>query len=90
MAHLAKGSVFYPEIVQYCFVVVLCTKTSVPQIFVYVIPSAQSTIVKQLQVLRNYERDNPIGKAFLEHYQSANSSVAVLERVYGFKAVMKV
>ena len=64
-------------------------KAGVQKIFTDVVPFLKAAIVEQFQVICDDEWYKAICQAFLEHNQAANSPVAVLEWVDGFKSLMK-
>ena len=83
-------SIFNPEIVEQCLIIILCRKAGVKQVAPYALPLLQATVVEELQFVGNDERHQTVRQALLEHYQASNTSIAVLERMYSLKALMKV
>ena len=80
----------YPIILQQNLISILCRQTSIPQIPFDIRPLLQATIVEQFHIIRNDERNMSICHAFLEHDESAYTSVSVLEGVDTFETMMQV
>ena len=79
-----------PEIVQICFIFILCGQTGISQITLFIIPFFQSSVIEHLQIILYDEWNNIIFQAFFEHNQSSYTTVAVLERMDSFKLHMEV
>ena len=54
LAHL----IFNPKIIQIRLILILCCQTGIGQITFFVVPFLQSTIIEQLQIILNNERNN--------------------------------
>ena len=78
------------EIVQQLLVVVLSGQAGVGEVAVHLAPFPQPTVIEELELLGDDERDDSVCEAFLEHHQTPDSSVSVLERMDEFEPLMKV
>lgn len=68
----------------------MASKADVSEIAVDVAPFVEAAIIEELEFFGDDEGDNVVGEAFLEHYQAADSSVAVLEGVDAFELDVEV
>ena len=69
---------------------ILRRKACVCQVAWHLRPFVQSTVIKHLQFLRDDKGDDIVLQAFLEHDQPSDTSVAILKRMYQFKALVEV
>lgn len=83
-------SIFYLEIFQYGFIMVLCRQACIGQVSECIRPFTQSAIIEHFKFVGYYERYNFMIEALLEHYQPFDTAVAVLKRVYKLKSLVKV
>ena len=74
------------EVIQRGFESILGCKARIKKRAVLLIPLRESTIVERLHIIRNDKRNNVISKAFFEHDQPANASIAILKWVNALKA----
>ena len=78
------------EIVKQCLVIVLCCETGICQIPVDVSPFFKSSIIVHFQFVSNDERNDVVSQTFLEHQQTTNSAIAILERMNLFETDVKI
>lgn len=78
------------KVIQQGFVLILCCEAGVCQVFVDFAPVAQASVVEQLQLICDDEWHYVVCEAFLEHDESADTAVAVLERVDVFELAVEV
>ena len=75
---------------QHPFEFILRSQTGVTQVSALSLPVLQPTIIKHFQFVRDDEWNNMISQTFFEQQQPSDTTVAVLEWVDSFKAVMKI
>lgn len=78
------------EVVQRRLVRILCCQTGIEEISVDLSPFIEPTIVVELQLLSDDERNYVVRQALLEHQESSDPAVAVLERVDALELAVKV
>ena len=83
-------SVFDSEIVECRLILVLCCQAGVGQVAVDVAPFTKPSIVEHLQLVGDDKRYDGAMQAFLEHDETAHTTIAVLERMYLFEADVQV
>ena len=81
---------FYPEVIEQALELVLGGETSVCQVSSDIPPFLKPTVVEHFQLVCDNEGNVPVMQTFLEHQQPAYASVAILERMDGLKADVKV
>lgn len=69
--------IFNPKIIQIRLILILCCQTGIGQITFFVVPFLQSTIIEQLQIILNNERNNIVFQTLLKHNQSAHASITI-------------
>lgn len=74
---------------QQLFEGVLTIKAGIGQISSFRFPLRKATVIKHLFGVFNNERNDTVPQAFFECYQTANSAIAVLERMNAFKVVVE-
>ena len=82
--------IFNPKIIQIRLILILCCQTGIGQITFFVVPFLQSTIIEQLQIILNNERNNIVFQTLLKHNQSAHTPITILERMNSLKLHMEV
>lgn len=83
------GLVFDFKVIQQGFVLILGCEAGVCQVFVDFAPVAQASVVEQLQLICDDEWYNVVCEAFLEHDESSDAAVAVLEWVDVFELAVE-
>ena len=78
------------EIVQNGLVLVLRSKAGVREVAIHMAPFSQTPVVEEFQLLGDNERYDAVCKAFLEHYQTPDTSVPVLEGMDGLELLVEV
>ena len=86
-----RVSVFmrYSEIIQVFLEGILRWETGVGQVSFFPIPLLQSAVIEHFYAVLNNKRHNIVFQAFLEHNQTTDTPVAVLERVNALKTHME-
>ena len=69
---------------------ILSCQAGVCEVAVDFSPVAQTSVVEKFEFIGDDEWHYLVGKAFLEHYESAYASVAVLEWVDAFELAVEV
>ena len=69
---------------------ILCSEAGVCEVAVDIAPVAQASVVEKFEFICDDEWHYLVCKAFFEHYESAYTSVAILEWVNAFKLAVKV
>ena len=85
-----KGSILNLEIVQGGLVCILRRQTSVEEIAVDLSPFLEPAIIVELQLFAYDERNDVVSKALLEHKESSDPAVPVLEGVYALELAMQI
>lgn len=70
-------SISNSEIIQICFVSILCCQTGVCKIAFLTVPLFQATIIEHLQIIINNERNYIIFQTFFEHDQPSHTTIAI-------------
>ena len=76
---------YHPKVSQQLLIYILSCQTSVCQITINVSPLFEAAIIKHLQFIGDDKGNNMIGQALLEHQQSTNSAITILEWMNTFK-----
>ena len=84
------GLVFYFEVIQQGFELILGCEAGVSKEAVGFAPVAQASVVEQFKFICDDEWDYVVCQAFFEHDESSYASVSVLERVDAFEFAMEV
>ena len=66
------------------------SKTGIGQITVDVSPFSKDSIIVHFQFVSNDERNDVVSQTFLEHQQTTNSAIAILERMNLFETDVKI
>ena len=69
---------------------VLGCEAGVYEVAIDVAPFFETSIIEHLEFVCDDKGDNPVCKAFLEHQETSDSAITVLERVNLLEAYMKV
>ena len=78
------------EIVQNGLVLVLRSKAGVHEVAIYMAPFSKAPVVVELKFLGNNERHDAVCQTLFEHYQSAHTTVSVLEGMDGLELLVEV
>ena len=78
------------EVVKHSLVVVLCSQAGIEKISPDIIPLSQTSVVEHFELLCNYEWHIAICQTLLEHYKTANTTIAILEWVYRLEMLVQV
>ena len=66
------------------------SETGIGQITVDVSPFSKASIIVYFQFVSNDERNDVVSQTFLEHQQTTNSAIAILERMNLFETDVKI
>ena len=69
---------------------ILCGKTRIHQVPLLMIPLFQSSVIEHFQMILNDEWNNIVFQTFLEHNQSAHTTIPILKRVDALQSYMKI
>ena len=69
---------------------VLGCEAGICEVAVNVPPFFETSIIEHLEFVCDDKGDNPVCKTFLEHQETSDSAIAVLERVNLLETYMKV
>ena len=78
--------VFDPIIIQSQLKIILRREAGIDEITTLAGPFLESAIIEELMIFIDYERHDIVLQALLEHNQSTDTAVSVLERVNSLKS----
>ena len=78
------------EVVKHRLVVVLCSQAGIEKITSDIIPLSQTSVVEHFEFIGNDKRHIAICQTLLEHYKTANTTIAILEWMYRLETLVQV